>query len=74
MGEWRKFAISMEDDVVTLFFGCDDQQDIYKADVTRTTMELPLQEGSTLFVAQGGDLFGSHFVVSVLSTISNVLY
>ena len=58
--QWTRLAIKVEDDEITLYLDCNKYDAITHV---RNTLELPLESGSTLYIAQGGDIFGDKFVV-----------
>ena len=69
VGEFVDIAIQVQDDEITLYWNCNKYDSVIH---TRNTMELPLEAGSTLYVAQGGSIFGEKFVVSKNKLISSV--
>jgi hypothetical protein len=60
VGEWVDVALQVQDDEVALFQDCKKYDSVTR---TRNTMELPLESGSTLYVLQGGPVFGDKFEV-----------
>ena len=61
VNQWKQLALKVQDDEITLYLDCNKYDTKLH---TRNTMELPLESGSTLYLAQGGDMFGEKFVVS----------
>ena len=57
---WSRFALRIADDEVTLFLNCEEyEKQAFKID----TAELEFEDGSTLYIAQGGPKFGDKFQV-----------
>lgn len=61
-GQWTRFALSVDDDTVTLFVDCEK---IQGASLARSPHALELEPGSGFFVAQAGEADPDKFQVTV---------
>ena len=58
--KWTRFALQVRQAVVTLFLDCQEYDSVmYK----RVKGEIPIEQSSTLFVGQGGDVIGNKYEV-----------
>ena len=59
--KWTRFSLQVRQAVVTLYLDCQEYDSVmYK----RSPGEIPIEQSSTLFVGQGGDVIGDKFEVS----------
>lgn len=61
--KWATIAFNVSGDEVSFFFNCVERE---KVTIKRVLYELKFDSSSTFYLAQGGPIFGNHFVVSTL--------
>ena len=59
--KWTRFALQVRRSVVTLFVDCQEYDSMM---YERAAGEIPIEQSSTLFVGQGGDVIGDRYEVS----------
>jgi len=59
--KWTRFSLQVRRNIVVLFLDCQEYDStMYK----RSPGEIPIEQSSTLFVGQGGDVIGDKYEVS----------
>lgn len=61
--KWTTIAFNVSGDEVSFFFNCVERE---RVTIKRDLYELKFDSSSTFYLAQGGPLFGNHFVVSTI--------